>query len=244
MELSNLSWPQVKEVLNKIDTAVLPIGAVEAHGPHLTVDTDNVIAEYLGRRFSEEIDALLLPTINYGQVWSLKNFPGSFNISDDTIINLFFDIAHSLEKHNIKILVIINGHFGNVAALKKASRIIIEKTSVIPLVFTHPGLENAVKGVIESPRAHPAYLHAEEIETSMMLYIYPEKVNMNKAVKEYPKFPEYSSSTPVTWDKITKTGVLGDATAATKEKGQKVLKRILNNMVVIYNKWKEENYEV
>lgn len=244
MELSNLSWPQVKEVLKKIDTAVLPIGAVEAHGPHLTVDTDNVIAEYLGRKFSEKINALLLPTINYGQVWSLKNFPGSLNISSDTLINLFFDIAQSLEKHNIKVLVVINGHFGNVAALKKASRIIIEKTSVIPLVFTHPGLENAAKGLIESPRAHPAYLHAEEIETSMMLHIYPEKVNMNKAVKEYPKFPEYFRSTPVTWDKITKTGVLGDATVATKEKGQKLLNKILNNMVAIYNKWKEENCEV
>ncbi|WP_066496696.1 creatininase family protein [Abyssisolibacter fermentans] len=244
MKLIDLSWPKVKEVVKTVDTAVLPIGAVEAHGPHLTVDADNIICSYLAEEFSEKINGLLLPVLSYGQVWSLKNFPGSINVKDETIINLIFDIAESLERNGLKNLVIVNSHFGNNAALKKACRKTIEGTNVNAIAFTHPGLEKVSEGVLESKRAHPNYLHAEEIETSMILYISSDKVNMDKAVADYPCFPKYFSSTSVPWDKITKVGVIGDATVATKEKGMKLLQGILENMVDIYEEWKDDCNEV
>lgn len=66
--------------------AILPIGAVEAHGPHLPLGTDNFLAERLSEKLAERLNAFVLPTLPYGQVWSLKNFPGSINISNESLI--------------------------------------------------------------------------------------------------------------------------------------------------------------
>ncbi|TDO94179.1 creatinine amidohydrolase [Halanaerobium saccharolyticum] len=237
-KLAEINWKEAEKEL-KGKTVILPLGAVEAHGYHLPLSTDNYIAQKIAEIAAEKLDALLLPLIPYGQVWSLRNFPGSISLSDQTLISMIGDLAKSLDHHGVEILIIINAHFGNKSALKKAERLIKEKYDIQILRFTHPGLKDLERKYIESSRVHPNYLHAEEIETSMMLQVNSDLVDMSKAEADSPEIPEYFSSYSVPWDQITNKAVLGDPTQATKEKGKKLIKGIAAKIVEIVNNFEK-----
>ncbi|RAK12493.1 creatinine amidohydrolase [Halanaerobium saccharolyticum] len=237
--LSAMSWKDAeKELKNK--KVILPLGAVEAHGYHLPLGTDNYIAQEIAKIAAQRLDALLLPIIPYGQVWSLRNFPGSISLSNQTIISMIDDLSESLDHHGVEMLIIINAHFGNMSALKTAERLVNDKYDLKVLRFTHPGLKSLEKKYIKSKRVHPDYLHAEEIETSMMLQINSNLVDMSRAEADTPEIPEYFGSYSVPWDKITAKAVLGDPTLATKEKGEKLITGIAAKIVKIVNNFEKE----
>ena len=237
--LAKISWKKAEKEL-KSKSVILPIGAIEAHGYHLPLGTDNYISEEISEKVAKKLDSLLLPLIPYGQVWSLRDFPGSISLNDDTLISVIDDIASSLDRHGVELLIIINAHFGNNAALKKAERLIREKYDIKVLRFTHPGLKELENKYIESERVHPNYLHAEEIETSMLLKINRELVDMNKAEADKPDIPEYFGSYSVPWNQITDKAVLGDPTKAKKEKGEKLINGIATKIVEIVKEFQEE----
>jgi len=237
--MSELSWPQAEEEL-AAGTVILPIGALEAHGPHLPLGTDNYIAQALANKLAEEIKAPLLPLLPLGQVWSLQNFPGSISLSTETLISLLVDIAGSLAEQDVELLVIVNGHFGNRQVLKEAARKVREKYKIKILRFTHPGLSELEAKYIDSSRPHENYLHAEEIETSLMLNIKEELVDMKQAIKVYPDFPVYFDSYSIPWEEISPQGVLGDPTSASKMKGKQLLQGIADNMKQIVLAFRKE----
>lgn len=239
LDLNKAKWSKNEEIL-KDKIVILPIGALEAHGSHLPFGTDNYIAEELAERLAEKIDAVLLPLIPFGQVWSLSDFTGSISISDKSIISIIFDIASSLKKNNIKLFIIVNGHFGNRTALKKAERKIQEELSLNTLYFSHPGLSDLEKNYLETERPHTNYLHAEEFETSLMLNIDEKLVDMKKAVKNYPKFPSYFSSHSVPWQEIAEGAVLGNPLPADAEKGEKIAEGLVENMKNIIDDFLKE----
>jgi hypothetical protein len=79
------TWPEVMEYVRSSDVpkAYLPVGSVEAHGPHLPLDTDTIIAEYIARSVCNKIGGFLLPPINYGVLWALRPYPGSVHVEDE-----------------------------------------------------------------------------------------------------------------------------------------------------------------
>lgn len=89
----------------------------------------------------------------------------------------------------------------------------------------------AAERIRTSPCAHPVFQHACEIETSQALECCPERVHMDRAICDYPKFTEDFDSTPTYWDVVTSTGVMGDATAATAEKGAVLISAEVDAMV-------------
>lgn len=91
----------IKEQINHSKIAILPIGAVEAHGPHLPLGTDNLLAERLSKKLADRVNGLVLPTLPYGQVWSLRNFPGSITVSNDSLIRIIVDIGESLDRKSV-----------------------------------------------------------------------------------------------------------------------------------------------
>ena len=238
-KLAEMTWKEAETELKR-KKVILPLGAVEAHGYHLPLGTDNCIGQEIAEIVAERLDALLLPPISYGQVWSLRNFPGSISFSDQTLISIIDDLAKSLNRHGVELLIIINAHFGNKTAIKKAERLVKEKYDIKILRFTHPGLQELEKQYIETKRIHPNYLHAEEIETSMMLKINSNLVDMKKAEADKPEIPEYFGSYSVPWDQITAKAVLGDPTQATKEKGKKLIQGLAVRIVEIVNKFEKE----
>ncbi|MFD1173306.1 creatininase family protein [Oceanobacillus picturae] len=224
----------VKEKINQSKVAILPVGAVEAHGPHLPLGTDNFLAERLSHKLAERTKAFVLPTLPYGQVWSLRNFPGSINIKNNSMIAFLVDIGESLYKQGFKTFVMVNGHLGNQTALKEAARVLYESCPEMRVIyFFYPGMNNAAAEVREKSSTHNTYFHACEIETSFMLYLAPELVNMEKALTDIPTIPQHADFTPTPWEDFTETAVLGDASLATKQKGEHIINTALENMVKI-----------
>ncbi|SDZ61411.1 creatinine amidohydrolase [Evansella caseinilytica] len=225
---------QIKEDIAGSKVAILPVGAVEAHGPHLPLGTDNVLAERLAGRLAEQVDALVLPILPYGQVWSLRHFPGSITIRNQSLIDIVVDIGKSLYTQGIELFVIVNGHLGNGTALKEAARELYDACPELKVVYLfYPGMQKAAKKVRETPALHDAYFHACELETSFMLYLAPEYVNMAQAICDMPDIPVSADATPTPWEEFTSTAVLGDATAAKEEKGEFIINISLKNMVRI-----------
>ncbi|MET3696251.1 creatinine amidohydrolase [Bacillus oleivorans] len=223
---------EVKEKIQKSQIAILPIGAVEAHGPHLPLGTDNLLAERLSERVAEKTGAFVLPTLPYGQVWSLKNFPGSINISNETLISLLVDMGISLYEQGFRVFVMLNGHLGNAVALKEAARKLYAKFPDFRILYLfYPGIKKVTEEVRETKSSHATYFHACEIETSYMLYLAEEYVDMSKAITDIPNIPMSADITPTPWEEFTSSAVLGDAKLATKEKGRKIIDAAIENMV-------------
>ncbi|RHW29916.1 creatininase family protein [Oceanobacillus profundus] len=227
---------EVKDSIHKSKIAILPIGAVEAHGPHLPLGTDNLLAERLSEKLAERVNAFVLPTLPYGQVWSLRNFPGSINISNDSLMNFLVDIGESLYKQGFTTFAMVNGHLGNGPALKDAARVLFENCPEMRVFyFFYPGMNKAAAEVRETKSSHNTYFHACEIETSYMLYLAPEHVDMDKAITDIPDIPIHADVTPTPWKEFTQTAVLGDAKLATEEKGKYIIDIAIENMAKLIN---------
>lgn len=232
---------EIKGKIKKCKVAVLPIGAVEAHGPHLPLITDNLIAQRLSELVAEKTGAMVLPLLPYGQVWSLSDFPGSINIQMEHLAAIVTDIGESLYYQGFLIFAIVNGHLGNSDALKKAARKLYEKHQDFKILhFSYPGMGEILPYIRESKPLHSRYFHACEVETSIMLYLAGEYVNMKKAIKDIPDIPAEIDCMPVKWSSFTSTAVLGDATLANEDKGMKIVQKVVERMTEFIEKCKAE----
>jgi creatinine amidohydrolase len=232
-DISLLNDSEMEAALAKKPVLVLPIGAVESHGDHIPAGTDNILAGRMAEELARVVDSatpmLRLPVLPFGQVWSLGDAPGSFGISNETVTRTIVEIAQSAKAKGLSVLVIVNGHLGNANAIRDAQRIMREQSVTIANFF-YPGASKVVEEVREKPEAHPAYMHADEIETSYMLHLAPEAVNMDKAIANYPTFPEDFGTIAYRWTDFSESPVLGDPRAATAEKGGKILTAVLADM--------------
>lgn len=234
MKLSDMNQEQAKEAVENGKIALLPIGAVEVHGNHLPICTDVYLAEGVCRLVEEKLpESVVLPAMPYGQIWSLKDKPGCISISDQTLADFIAEVGRSLWNQGIEKMAVINGHVGNVAAIKTGMRILYEQCGLKTYSFTYPGAEAVIEKVCTSRRPHKTYFHACEIETSYMLYLAEDKVDMTKAIVNYPEFPKDFDATPTPWSRILDTAVMGDSTAATKEKGRAIISQVVDNIVEI-----------
>lgn len=231
----------IEELIQQSKVAILPVGAVEAHGPHLPLGTDNYLAEELSKRLAQKVSGWVLPTLPYGQVWSLRDFPGSLSLSNETLSRLVIEIGESLFRQGFRIFVLVNGHYGNAVALKEASRVLYERyPDCKVLALFYPGTKKVIREVRESEPVHESYFHACELETSYMLYLAEEYVDMSKAICDMPQLPPDADVTPTPWSEFTKTAVLGDATKATREKGRRIVEVAVDNMAKLVDLVKEE----
>ncbi|GBD08440.1 Putative mycofactocin system creatinine amidohydrolase family protein MftE [Candidatus Thermoflexus japonica] len=233
LRLDQMSGEEARRQLGERRLAILPIGAIEAHGPHLPTGTDNLLALAIAERVAEEMEGVLLPLLPYGQVWSLQDFPGSLSISTETLASLLVELGLSLQRQGAAFLAIINGHVGNGPALQMAARRLYQAKGPLTYVFTYPGLSEIAIQVCSSRPLPGGYFHADEIETSMVLYVAPEAVRMDRAVREDPRLPPDFLYRPVPWSEITRTGVLGDPTLATPEKGSALIAGIVERIVAV-----------
>jgi len=233
-----LSWPQAKKRLSEVDVGLLPVGAIEQHGPHLPLDTDAFDADYLARRVAmacSDPKPLVLPLVAYGVSYHHDDFKGTVSISNDTLASLVYDIGMSVARNGIRKLVIINGHGGNSPALNYAAQMINRDARIFVCVDTGETSDVDIYGIIDTPND----VHAGEIETSTTLAVRPELVDMHKAVKSVPKFSskylDFTSKRGVLWyaatSKISSSGVMGDPTKASAQKGQKIWETTVAHLV-------------
>lgn len=236
--LGELTWLEARERLQEVDVALLPVGSIEQHGSHLPLDTDSFDAEYLAQQVAAgcgEPKPLVLPLIPYGVSYHHDDFTGTMSISNETLSRLVYEIGMSAARNGFIKVVIINGHGGNVPALKFAAQMINRDAHIFVCVDTGETSDPDVLDLAETPND----VHAGEIETSVSLAIRPHLVKMDKAKKYVPKFSSrylnFSTKRSVEWyartAKISRDGVLGDPTRASREKGEKMWAIMVNNLV-------------
>jgi len=216
--------------MGRINGVILPIGSVEQHGAHLPLSTDTLIADRVARRVSERCKAtLLMPPLEFGCASEHSHFPGTISLRPETMSNILLDIANSLIKSDLKRVFIINGHGGNRAIIEVA--LITIKQALPEMQAYSFTIMDIVKPKYNEIRKAERRLvgHADEIETSMMLAITPELVDMPKAVRETPSLaeslsfePEDSVGIAFAWNakEISKSGVIGDPLQASAETGK------------------------
>jgi creatinine amidohydrolase/Fe(II)-dependent formamide hydrolase-like protein len=224
-----LTWVEAQKQLQEVDIALLPVGSIEQHGPHLPLDTDAYDAEYLAHQVAQACShpkPLVLPGISYGVSYEHNQFSGTMSISNDTLTRLVYEIGMSAYRNSIKKLVIINGHGGNTPALNHAAQMINRDAKIFVCVDSGETSDVDIYSLIQTPND----VHAGEIETSTSLAVRPQLVRMNLAKKSIPEFSSrylnFTSKRKVSWYAYTKnvseSGVLGDPTQASAEKGKKI----------------------
>jgi creatinine amidohydrolase len=217
--------------------ALLPLGAIEEHGPHIALGADWHAAQELGRRVAEAAGLVLLPALPYGQVWSLSGYPGTLSVSTETLVSLVTDLASGLRLAGITGVVLLSCHLGNMSALKEAARRMYE-FGLPSLYLFYPGMSEASSSVRTTPEVSREIVHADEIETSVLLELAPQDVDMTKAVAEWPGLPEDLLSSPEQWRDFSSSGVFGDPTEASLEKGRAIMALVERRAVELIGGWR------
>jgi len=233
LELAKATWPEAEKAFKEKRMVIIPLGAVEEHGYHLPLSTDTILAEFISRVVAEKLDAILMPPVNYGYVLLARGFPGSVSLRENTLKALFDDICRELHRQGVRRVVVINQHLPNAPPLRILSQQLWDEIGLRLLCVTLPGITEVAKEVCKSKQWHPAIIHSEEIETSLVLAVEPKLVRLDKAVKEYPAVPKSLDSLPIPWKEFSKSGAFGDPTVATSEKGRRMLERLIDNIVEI-----------
>ena len=241
-----VTWIELRESIRtgRTNKAILPIGSFEQHGPHLPLSTDTVLAEYLADQVAGRCQGtFLLPCIQLGCSSEHLGFAGTISLTPGTMRGLIIDITRSLTQTGLKNLFIINGHGGNTATINST---LAEVKQILPDMHVYAfSILDIVKQKFDEIRKSERGLvgHADEIETSMMLAITPDVVNMSKAVREAPPMakpltfePDHIATISFAWnaDELTESGVIGDPTLATVETGKVLLDfatQVISNVI-------------
>jgi len=227
IEVKDLSDPALSKLIKtKRRVALIPVGSIEQHGPHLPVSTDSDIVSEIARRLSEKTGIMLLPTVNYGV--SFEHHP-RFNLSipKSTLQKFIIDLCTSLLKNRINQIIILNGHHGNQPSLKNIPKIMnkIARGKVQVSVFSY---WHFMKRKFD---------HAGFVETSIMLAI-SKKVEMKKVQNGFniDKYPEKQKNklnklASRSFLAVAKNGIWGDPTKATAKDGKMILSEIVQNLL-------------
>ncbi len=229
--LRDLTWLDAEKVLGSDAVVVLPIGAAaKEHGPHLRLDNDERLADGYARLLASADDVgdvVIAPTLTYHYYPAFAEYPGSTSLRLETARDLTVDIVRSLAKHGPRRFYALNTGVSTVRALKPAAEELANEG--IELRYTDV---IALLGPIESELAEQeGGTHADEIETSIMLVLAPDRVDMSKAVKDYDARSAKRSGgltrKPDGPGTYSATGIFGDPTLASREKGRKVIEQLL-----------------
>ena len=214
------------------DIAVVAVGSFEQHGAHLPLLTDDILAEYFGRIVAEELNAALLPTVNFGTCMEHSAFRGSVTLRPETLMAIVRDLADSLERQGFRFLVFVNYHGGNFSLLPPARDINSQNRPLKVLVVNcgeFRGADCAVKGLSESRE-----YHAGVWDTSVMLAIRPDLVGPDR--RDAPANPpnllslERRDLTMFGTGHIVPAGVIGTPSQANAELGHIVIRSIRTNL--------------
>jgi len=231
--LAHFTWQETAALDKETGVVILPIGAIEQHGPHLPTLTDTLLVTHVldatMARLPADVQAWALPPLNYGKSNEHTGFPGTISLSANTLLAVLHDIADSIKAAGFRRLAFINGHGGNTALLEVAARDIRVRTGLMCFCL-QPGLYVDAPFAI-TPAEKRLGFHAGELETSLVLAIAPELVQMEKAPRHFVQFPESATSlfffgaASTAWlsRDWSPTGVFGDATLGTAEKGQAII---------------------
>lgn len=220
-------WTEAQKLLTDTTIVVIPLGAqAKEHGPHLQLRNDFIIAEYLKDRIAKTQPVVIYPTINYHFYPAFLEYAGSTSIHLETAASVVTEICQVIAGHGPRKFYILNTGVSTLAPLRLSQERL--RRQGIQMTFTD--ILHVAEEAEKTIKQQPAGTHADEIETSMMLYMAPATVDMKKAARD---IPVEDGPGPLTLDpknpngRYSPTGIYGDATLATREKGRIVVEAMV-----------------
>lgn len=237
--LPRLTSKQVKELPKDEALVILPVGAVEQHGPHLPVMTDTLIGEATLTAALEKLErsaqVWLLPPVSYGKSNEHLGLPGTISLSAATLQGVIMDIAESLKLSGFGKMLLFNTHGGNSDLLNVVSREIRIRHGMTVFYLSPSSLGGAEDLISAEEREYG--IHGGDYETSIVKAIKPGWVQSEFAVKEIPDMSSYEFLTMegkirFAWrmPDISASGIAGDATIATADKGRIIMDRVTDTL--------------
>jgi creatinine amidohydrolase len=229
MLLEHMTSPDVKEAAEKGLVAILPIGSIEVHGPHMPTGTDSITAHEIARRASEKEAAVVLPPLYYAYVLENRHFPGTVSLTAKTLLTLLEEVCDEASRNGFKKILIVNGHGGNNALLKVfLNDSLTKKKDYVIYAMIEPWAP--IPELAAKLSEGRIFGHACEVETSIGLHLFGDHVKMDNVKREaklgstgLPKGIE----TPIDWQAYAVDLYIGDPRHATKEKGKILVDKMI-----------------
>lgn len=229
-ELARMTWPEVEDVLQRARLGIVPTGSCEQHGPHLELGTDAAIANAFARRLAADLGAaaVLCPALAYGLSEHHLAFPGTLTLRPTTFMALLGDVVESLARWGLRRVLVVNGHGGNLDAIRLAARSARLDHGVLVGGIMWSQLAAAE---IRQWTDSSAYGHACEVETSVAMAIAPDLVRPDAIRHEGGRYsvdaltapPAPRADLPVWLHEWSDDGALGNPAGASAEFGEAVI---------------------
>lgn len=226
--VADLSWPDVEAALARGAVALLPVGAAsKQHGPHLPMSTDWLTAEAVAARVAERIDGLAWPTVGYGHYPAFLDYAGSTSLPADVFAGVIEALLRDLARAGAARVVILNTGISTIRPIEQAMELVALDARVVHL-YRGERFVATKRAICKQERGE----HADEAETSVMLHLHPERVNLARArawtrevkpgrwTSKDPDSPSYSPQ-----------GVFGDPTTATAAKGARLIEAMIEDVL-------------
>jgi creatinine amidohydrolase len=235
--LQDLTWIEAQAALSPRTVVVIPLGAsAKEHGPHLKLNNDWTLAQYLATRVLTASDVVVAPTVGYHYYPAFVEYPGSVTLRLETARDLVVDICTSLSAFGPRRFYVLNTGVSTVRPLAAAADALAGQG----LLLRYTDLRSLVVEAVRRCSEQQGGTHADEIETSIMLYIAPERVEMNKAVCDF-----HPGTGPLTRDPqgpgtYSASGVFGNATLARWDKGRDVTEAMVAAILADIERLRDE----
>lgn len=242
-----LTWPEIKEATQSCEGIMLPIGAVEQHGYHLPLITDTIIPVKLCLEIAQQTNMLVAPPISYGtysrpQSGGGQHFVGTTSISGITLTYQIEDILREFIRHGFKKIVLFNWHMENSnfiyeAAFRASDKGTRQDVKFIIMEAPFDSFDEDTMNFLY-PDGFPGWgvEHAAMFETSMMLYIAPELVLMDRGKDSEIEDKTFYDVLPIKSSHTTESGSLWKVSTATRQKGERIWNELLKTLVSVIKK--------
>ncbi|BCW44897.1 creatininase family protein [Arthrobacter sp. StoSoilB5] len=240
--LGSMSWTEAAEVAKENPVVLLPIGAIEQHGPHLPLDEDALIADHVAREISSATGAVVAPTLPYGHSHNLRGYTGTISLPQRVLTDVVVSIGSELARHGFKRIVLVDGNGGNLGATAEAAYILRDRFGILVGRLYPWGLGySLMRDAYKDP--DKVYGHGAEPEMSAMMEIFPGEVRLDQLPEpELRPFqgwrpssytqalvPPHDLPGEIFWDfsEICPSGVTGDFSESSKDMGKIWVERVI-----------------
>lgn len=260
--IQEMSWFDVQEYLKTNDTVIIPIGSTEQHGPHMPLGTDIYESLEMSKMVSARTGVMVAPVVLAGYSYYHSGFPGTLSLKPETLTEVLFETAEMLIKYGFRRFLFFNYHGGNDLAQSMVIQRINQTTEAIAVAV---GVGSSIHR--EEPDPAPFDYHAGISETSLMLYLKPELVRMERAEKPKINFTPRMQQLYLLGQKdpalmmvfqsllavpaetkkggasheLSSNGIwtMGDPAKATRERGEKSVIKYVDEVVAFVEAWKK-----
>jgi creatinine amidohydrolase len=228
-ELSNETFSQIA---GKTEVVVMVTGSLEAHGKHLPLGTDSILPTYLAQKLVERTNAVVLPTIPFGDSWSFNEFKGTISIHPTALVDFYTSVMKGVFKHGFKYIMVLNGHGGNVGPIQIAAKTATKKGERVVVIVNwwRDLATNVREEVLETPMGHAA-----EDETSEVLHVRPDLVEMS-AAEAHRIETEFTIISGTYREDLLPSAMYGDPRKASEEKGRRIMEQAEEELVQLVKK--------